>query len=190
MKLIFSIVTSLFLFSALNGAAADTSSHDHKAHEDHGAHGDHDHGDHGDHSDHDGHDHASGMMVKNLVIRATTPQAGATAAYAHIHNHSDHDDILLGAFVSFAKKTEIHEMALIGDVMKMRPLEDGIAIPAGDHIALEKGGNHIMMMGLSAPIQMGQTYDITLHFKKAGKLTYRAETISLAGKNTPKHHQH
>ena len=170
MKIIFAIVTSICLFSSLNGASAGASSHDHSAHRDHGDN--------------------SGIMVADLVIRATTPKAGATAAYAHIHNHSDQDDILLGASVSFAKKTEIHEMVLKGDVMKMRPLEGGIAIAAGDMIALEKGGNHIMIMGLTAPIINGQSYDITLHFKKAGMMTLTAETISLSGQKAHQAHQH
>ena len=170
MKIIFAIVTSISLFSSLNGAFAGTTSHDHSAHRDHGDN--------------------SGIMVADLVIRATTPKAGATAAYAHIHNHSDQDDILLGASVSFAKKTEIHEMVLVGDVMKMRQLEDGIAIAAGETIVLEKGGNHIMMMGLSAPIKLDDTYEITLHFKEAGMMTLAAETISLAGKKATHSHQH
>lgn len=170
MKIIFAIVTSICLFLSLNGASAGTSSHDHSAHRDHGDN--------------------SGIMVADLAIRATTPQAGATAAYAHIHNHSAHDDILLGASVSFAKKTEIHEMVLSGDVMKMRPLEEGIAIAAGDMIALEKGGKHIMIMGLTAPIKLDETYEITLHFKKAGMMTLTAETISLAGKKAAHSHQH
>ena len=166
MKILFAILTSVFFALSLMGAHADSTSHDHQGAEKHG------------------------IMVKDLTIRATTPQAGATAAYAIIHNHSHHDDILLGASVSFAKKTEIHEMALVGDVMKMRQLEEGIAIAAGETIALEKGGNHIMMMGLSAPIKLDDTYEITLHFKKAGMMTLAAETISLAGKKATHSHQH
>ena len=79
-----------------------------------------------------------GIMVKYLTIRATTPQAGATAAYAMIHNHSHHDDILLGASVSFAKKTEIHEMALVGDVMKMRQLKRALRLQLMRQLPLKK----------------------------------------------------
>ena len=128
-------------------------------------------------------------MVSDVVIRATTKNAGATAAYARIHNHGETDDRLISASVSFAKRVEIHEMTLAGDVMKMRELADGLVIPAGKMVTLKKGAEHVMIMGLSGPIMLDERYQITFEFEKAGSLTIMADTITLSGK-PPKAHNH
>ena len=143
------------------------------------------------HEKHAHHDHDSDMLiVKDVVIRATTPNAGATAAYGIIHNHSDIDDRLIGASVSFAKKVEIHEMKLEGDVMKMREIAGGLLIPAGQIITLAKGGDHVMIMGLSVPITMDGSYQISFEFEHAGTITVEADTISLSGKPATHNHNH
>ena len=48
-----------------------------------------------------------------------------------------------------AGKVELHEMAVTDGVMKMRELENGIDIPAGETVSLKPGGLHIMFMGLN-----------------------------------------
>ena len=143
------------------------------------------------HEKHAHHDHNSDeLMVKDVVIRATTPNAGATAAYGIIHNHSSKDDRLIGASVSFAKKAEIHEMKMEGDVMKMREIAGGLRIPAGEIVTLAKGGEHVMIMGLSGPITLDGSYQISFEFEQAGTITVEAGTISLSGKPAAHSHNH
>ena len=132
----------------------------------------------------------SDIMISDLTIRATTSQAGATAAYATIHNHGSDDDRLVGITVSFSKKAEIHEMKLDGDVMKMREIEGGLILPAGKMVTLEKGGNHLMFMGLTEQIKLSESYEITFEFEKADAITLNAETISLSGKTHKHKHSH
>ena len=129
------------------------------------------------------------IMISDLVVRATTSSAGASAAYVTIHNHADEADRLIGASIGIAKKVEIHEMTLDGDVMKMREIKGGLLIPAKGEARLAKGGNHLMLIGLTAPIIMGQSYDISFEFEKAGIITKTAHTISLSGKAAKSQHQ-
>ena len=70
--------------------------------------------------------------------------------------------------------------------MKMRPIEGGIMIPAGGMAQLEKGGNHLMFMGLSEQIKVNHYYEFTLIFEKAGSVIVDAQTISLSGKPSKK----
>jgi len=168
MKCLSSLIISLLLIAS-HSAFAGTANHEKHAHHDHNSHG---------------------LMVKDVVIRATTPNAGATAAYGIIHNHSDSDDRLLGASVSFAKKTEIHEMKQVGDVMKMREIAGGIIIPAGEMVALANGAEHVMIIGLSGPITMDGSYQISFEFEQAGTITVDASTISLSGKPAAHNHSH
>ena len=133
-----------------------------------------------------GDNHHHGLMIKDPIIRATTPSAGATAGYLMIHNHTKTDDRLIAVEAHFARKSEIHEMKMVGDVMKMRPIEGGILIPAGGMALLERGGNHLMFMGLNEQIKMDQPYEFTLIFEQAGKVKVTADTISLSGKASSK----
>ena len=133
---------------------------------------------------------ASDIMISDLTIRTTTSQAGATAAYATIHNNGSEDDRLVDITVSFSKKAEIHEMKLDGDVMKMREIEGGLILPAGKMVRLEKGGNHLMFMGLTEQIKLSESYEITFEFEKADAITLTADTISLSGKTHKHKHSH
>jgi len=76
------------------------------------------------------------------------------------------------------------------DVMKMRALEGGLLIGADEMAELKKGGLHIMLMDLKAPIKMGQNYQIELIFEKAGSVMIEAETISLREKKSHDHEAH
>ena len=51
----------------------------------------------------------------------------------------------------------------------MRPLADGLEIPAGREVKLEPGSSyHLMFMGLKAPAVEGVKFPGTLTFEKAG----------------------
>lgn len=41
-------------------------------------------------------------------------------------------------------------------------------VPAGGTLDLERGGNHIMFMGIKKQPKKGQTIDVELHFEKSG----------------------
>lgn len=125
----------------------------------------------------------STIHLDDVTIRATTPNAKATAIYAIIHNQAHSQDRLIGAEVSFAKKVEIHEMKMEGDVMKMREIQGGLVIPAHGMAELAQGGNHLMVMGLAKAVMMDGDYEVTFLFEKAGALKARAHVISLSGKS-------
>ena len=62
--------------------------------------------------------------------------------------------------------TEVHEMKMEGDVMKMRAIT-GLDLPAGQAVELKPGGYHVMLMDLKAPLAKGSTVPVTLTFKNA-----------------------
>lgn len=111
------------------------------------------------------------LLISGPFTRATLPNAPVGGGFLTITNAGTEDDRLISAESGMAKMTQIHEMAMEGDVMKMRQLADGVVIPAGQTIALEPGGLHLMFMGLSGPIVEGETVPVTLNFEKAGTIT-------------------
>ena len=113
---------------------------------------------------------ASDLMFGALQFRATVGSMPSSAAYLSITNHGAMDDQLLAVESSLARKTELHTMEVTNGVMKMRQIDGGIAIPAGKTIQLAPGRLHVMLIGLKAPLNDGENYQVTLVFEKAGKV--------------------
>ncbi len=83
---------------------------------------------------------------------------------------ADQDLQLVSITSPVAGVGEVHEMKMEGDVMKMRALPAGIALPAGKTIELKPGGFHVMLLDLKQALPIDSTVPMTLVFKnKAGK---------------------
>ncbi|MEQ1943133.1 copper chaperone PCu(A)C [Mesorhizobium sp. VNQ89] len=118
---------------------------------------------------------AHGFAVGDMEIghpwsRATLPGAKVAAGYATLKNIGTEPDRLIGVTAEIAGKGEIHEMAVTDGVMTMRPLKDGLEIPAGAEVKLEPGSYHIMFMDLKAPAVEGERFKGTMTFEKAGTI--------------------
>ena len=98
----------------------------------------------------------------------------SSAAYVSVMNHGKMADRLLDATSNLARKTELHLMEMDNGVMRMRPIEGGIDLPAGKTIHLAPGGYHVMLIGLNAPLTAGSIFEITLVFQNAGEKLSKA----------------
>jgi copper(I)-binding protein len=106
------------------------------------------------------------LTISDAYSYATPAKAGA--AYLTVTNAGDTADRLTGAEVDFAD-AQLHESKADSDgVMRMQHLMDGVAIPAGETVTLARGGLHVMMMGLDAPLEAGATFPLSLTFESAG----------------------
>lgn len=81
-------------------------------------------------------------------------------------------DRLISATSPAAGSVEIHSMSMEGDVMKMRQV-DAIEIATGQTVELKPGGYHLMLMGLKAPLKVGDKFPLTLKFEKSGEVVVR-----------------
>ncbi|MCP8883282.1 copper chaperone PCu(A)C [Devosia sp. XJ19-1] len=111
------------------------------------------------------------LELKGPFARATLPNAPVAGGFVTIVNTGTEDDRLVSVTADIARETQIHEMAMEGEVMKMRQLADGVVIPAGETVALAPGGYHIMFMGLTQALVEGEKVPVTLTFEKAGTVT-------------------
>lgn len=100
--------------------------------------------------------------------RATLPGAKVAAGYLTIKNSGSEPDRLVSVSAGISGKGEIHEMAVTEGVMTMRPLANGLEIPAGGEVKLEPGSYHLMFKELNAPAVEGVKFPGTLTFEKAG----------------------
>ena len=108
------------------------------------------------------------IEISGGFSRATLPNAPVGGGYITITNTGSEDDTLIGASSPVAENVQLHQMKMEGDVMKMNEMPDGIPVPAGQTVALEPGGMHLMMMGLKEPLVEGAVVPVTLTFAKAG----------------------
>lgn len=99
------------------------------------------------------------VTVKDAWVRATVAQQKATGAFMQLL--SAQDAKLVGARSPVAGVVEVHEMAMVGDVMKMRAI-NSLPLPAGKAVDLKPGGYHVMLMDLKAAVKDGETVPVTL----------------------------
>ena len=114
---------------------------------------------------------AADIVLDGLQFRATVGSIPSSAGYLTIKNNGADDDWLMAATSDLARKTELHSMTMDNGVMRMRKVEGGIPVPAGQMVTLAPGGYHIMLIGLKAPLNAGQAYDVTLDFRLSGQMT-------------------
>lgn len=99
------------------------------------------------------------VSVKDPWVRSTVPRQKATGAYMEIT--AGRASRLLEASSPVAGVVEIHEMRMDKDVMRMRAIP-ALDLPAGQPVALEPGGYHVMLMDLKVQIKDGDKVPISL----------------------------
>lgn len=102
------------------------------------------------------------LQITQPWARATPKGAASGAAYMTVKNIGTKAVRLHCVSSDAAAKCEIHEMSMDGGVMRMRPVEGGLEIKAGQTVTLKPGGFHMMLTGLKAPLQEGKTLEATL----------------------------
>jgi periplasmic copper chaperone A len=138
------------------------------------------------------HDFAAGdLTIEHPWSRATPQGARVAAGYASITNNGSESDRLIEVRSDIAASVEIHEMAVDGNgVMTMRPIADGIEIPAGDEVRLEPGSFHVMFMGPEKQFVEGESFAGTLVFEKAGEVDVEFVVEGMGGPGGPSGHDH
>lgn len=131
------------------------------------------------------------LTLNHPWARATAPGAPVSGGFMKIANAGSAPDYLVGGSADFADKVEIHEMFMEGDVMKMRPVEGGIEVPAGGEVELKPGGYHVMFIGMKKQI-VPDTYEkAKLVFKNAGEVEveFAVEEMKMGGMDHSAHGQ-
>ncbi|MBB5660958.1 copper chaperone PCu(A)C [Brevundimonas halotolerans] len=115
---------------------------------------------------------APSVEISDAVCRPTPNGRDLTGCYMTLAATTD--DRLVSVSTDAAGKAEIHEMSTAGGVMTMAEMTDGLPLPAGEVTALQPGGNHIMLMQVTAPLAEGDTVDLALTFADAAPVTVSA----------------
>lgn len=132
------------------------------------------------------------VKLGNLVIhhpwsRQSPMAADVAAGFMTITNTGTEDDRLVKATSDISATAQIHDMKMVGDVMKMEELPDGIVIPAGGSVKLKPKSLHIMFMGLKQQVLAGEEFSGTLTFEKAGTVKVDYEVAAPGGDMSDMH---
>ncbi|WP_246522535.1 copper chaperone PCu(A)C [Neoroseomonas terrae] len=132
------------------------------------------------------HDYTAGDIAIGHPWTRAAGANGNGAGFMRLQNRGSQPDRLLSATTAAARTVELHSMVRDGDVMRMRPVQD-IPIPAGGSVELAPGGFHIMMLGLTAPVNQGSRVPLTLRFERGGEVTVEL-AVEAAGARGASHH--
>lgn len=127
------------------------------------------------------------VTVTQPWVRGTVAPQKVTGAFMKLK--SDRDAKLVSATSPEAKVVEIHEMAMVNNVMRMRPITD-LALPADKEVEFKPGGYHFMLMGIARQFKQGDVIPITLTVRESdGKtrtIEVKAEVRDLAASGASK----
>jgi len=114
---------------------------------------------------------ADGIEVHDAYAIQATPMSPSGAAFMKIHNHGGPDDRLIDARSDVAARVELHTHIQNAEgVMQMVHVEEGFELPNDGEIIMQRGGHHVMFLGLKAPLEDGTVIPLTLVFEKAGEV--------------------
>lgn len=121
----------------------------------------------------------SRIRIEDAYARETIGTARTGAVYLRVINSGTAEDVLTAAASPRANRIEIHTTGMQDGVMRMRRI-DTLPVPAGGSVAFEPGGLHLMLFGLTQPLQAGTRFPLTLTFEKAGAVPVEVTVRSLA----------
>jgi copper(I)-binding protein len=125
---------------------------------------------------------AGDLVISQAWSRATPGGAKVAGGFLTIENKGTAPDKLISVSADIAGKAEVHEMATDNGVMKMRPLDKGLAIEPGKTVKLAPGGYHLMLQELKGPFREGEKVPVTLTFEKAGKVAVSLDVQGVGAK--------
>ena len=115
---------------------------------------------------------AAAVTVEGAWVRPAVPGQKGTGAFMRIT--AKEGIKLVGATSPAAGVTEVHEMKMEGNVMRMRAIP-ALDLPAGQTVELKPGGYHVMLLDLKAALPKDTTVPITLTLRDARGAQQRLE---------------
>lgn len=111
---------------------------------------------------------SASIKVENAWARATFAMAQTGAVYMTLKNPTDTEITLVSASVAstVAEEVQLHDMAMADGMMQMQQITAGVLIKPSETLEFQPGGKHIMLIGLEAPLQAGDEFELQLNFQE------------------------
>lgn len=113
------------------------------------------------------------LPVTEAWLRAPLTPNGDTAAYMVIQNTNNTDDQLISVTSDIAKTIELHETMQMNGMMEMEP-RNTLTVPANGKLELKPGGAHMMLLGVTRTLRVGDKVTLRLNFASGNQVTVTA----------------
>lgn len=114
------------------------------------------------------------LSVEGAWVRLPAASGRPAAAYFTVKGGKTAEQ-LLSIDSPLAIRAELHDMKMAGGVMRMTPIEGGVAVPAGGSVAFAPGGRHAMLFDISPDASTSRPFPLTLRFASGATLETEAK---------------
>lgn len=123
---------------------------------------------------------AAAVKITDPWVKAV--DTGMTGAFFSLTNGGSAPVHVVSASSPIAPMIELHETTMSASgAMQMQEKKGGFTIaPAATHV-FQPGGDHVMLMGVTAAVKSGTTLTLTLKFEDGTTLPITAEVRTFAG---------
>ena len=112
------------------------------------------------------------VVIEDAYARVSSAMAQSGAVFMTIYNHNDFPEVLTGASSDVAARVELHtHIQDSAGVMRMVEVDGGIPMAADETVMLERGGLHVMLLGLTRTLEHGDSFTLTLEFQNSDPIT-------------------
>ncbi len=119
------------------------------------------------------------VTVADAWVKSAT--SGMTAAFGTLANPSAESVTVTAASSSASATVELHEVVGAEGQMEMQPKAGGFELAPGATVTLEPGGLHLMLMGVSEPIEPGDEVAFTLTCSMGAPTSFNAQAREFSG---------
>jgi copper(I)-binding protein len=123
--------------------------------------------------------------IEHAWVRLPAVEGRPGAAYFTLHG-GPVDDRLMSVSSPQAIKSEMHDMSMAGGIMKMAPINGGLAVPAKGKVTFESSGKHVMLFDVSPKVVSGGKMALTFAMASGQTLEADADVVT-AGGDEPHH---
>lgn len=121
----------------------------------------------------------AGLTFTDMWTKAVDEKM--TGSFGTIENTTDDDIIVESASYEGAGVVQLHETVEKDGKMMMQEMTHDFVIPAGGSYELKPGGDHIMLMKLTGPLEAGDLITITLNLKNGEKVDFTSDVRTYTG---------
>lgn len=129
------------------------------------------------------------VMFVDGYVRAMPPSVPNTAAYLTIMNHNNDDIKLVAVNTDIAKEAQLHTLIEENGMIKMREVE-AFDIASHGTLTLKPSGDHIMLLGLTAPLAENAEVSLTLTFDNQQTMVVTLPVLKKADDPQEDHSHH
>lgn len=129
-------------------------------------------------------EHTDHGMAAEVVLQEQWASAGdgrMAAVFGTLVNHGHHEARVVAGSSPAAGRVEVHEVTGEAGAKTMRPKAGGIVLPAGGSHELAPGGDHLMLMDLTAPLAVGSDIELTVQFEDGSTLPVTVQVRDFPG---------